>query len=142
MARRGRTIDYKEWREVPSATQDISADGTFGNGILNFTAPGTILRCRAFVQAHFDSTVQTGDQIKLTFGLGIVSADAAALGPTAMPDPLGDIEYPWLWWGAMFLASEQAAPSNGGWGPQAQRIEVDTKAMRRFKPEEALTWVI
>ncbi len=142
MARgRGRTIDFKEWDCVPSVNANVSTATTTLFGGLAFLRPSTILRARGYVQASFDATVQVGDLIRLTFGLGIVSDDAFNLGATAMPDPAGECEYPWLWWGEMLLRSELAA-GPGSWGIPAQRLEVDTKAMRRVKPQQTLAWIV
>ena len=88
-----------------------------------------------------DATMQVGDTIAFAFGLGIVSTDAFTAGAASFPDPFGDVDYPWLWHGTMFLRSELAAGVNA-WGMSAQRLEVDTKAMRRFKPSESLGWIV
>ena len=145
MARRGsgRVIDFKAWNSILRSEQSVSTNGTIlGGGVLSFAGPATILRCRGFVQAHFDATAQVSDAISLTFGLGLVSSDAATLGATAMPDPGGNADYPWLWWGSMRLRSELAAGPSGGFGIAAQRLEIDTKAMRRVKPEMSLVMVV
>ena len=88
-----------------------------------------------------DPTKQVADTIGITWGLGIVSTDAATLGATALPDPAGDSDFPWLWWGDMFLRSHNAGHEEA-WGLSAQKLEVDTKAMRRVKPSESLIWVV
>ena len=78
----------------------------------------------------------------VTFGLGIVSTDAATLGATALPEPNGDCEYPWLWWGEIFLQAPVAnAGLISGFGTYAQRLEVDSKAMRKVTNKETLLWV-
>ena len=118
----------------------MTASGTSIGGILTFAEPATILRCRGFCQASFDATMQVGDSIDVTWGLGIVSADAAAVGASAVPDPETDPEYPWLWWDSMQLRSNLAAGVNA-WGLSAQRIDIDTKAMRWVKPQQALLLV-
>jgi len=141
MARRGKTIDYKEWRSITGLSGAISTDTTTGGGALGFTAPGTILRARGRVMAFFDESQQVGDIITLTWGLGIVSTDAVAAGAASMPDPADEPEYPWLWWGDMDLASNLAAGVNA-WGISAQQLEVDTKAMRRIKPGQSLVWIV
>ncbi len=144
MARRGsgRVIDFKSWLTRLRSETSISVVGTsMAAGVLSFTGPGTILRCRGFVQAHFDSTAQISDTMTLTFGLGLVSTDAAVVGSSAMPDPGGNSDYPWLWWGSMRLRSELAAGPSA-WGISAQRLEIDTKAMRRIKPEQTLVLVV
>ena len=88
-----------------------------------------------------DQSKQVGDRIRLTFGLGIVSTDAATLGSTAVPDPGGEPDYPWLWWGTMDLLSYLAV-GNESWGTSRQIVDVDTKAMRRFKPGQSLIWIV
>ena len=130
----------KEWNSTGFSTADVSTQTTTILGTLAFLIPGTILRMRGVVQAAFDETVQVGDRMLVTWGLGIVSTDAATLGATAMPDPDDEPEFPWLWWGAMELRSNLTAGANA-WGLQAQRLEVDSKAMRRFKPGQSLVWV-
>ncbi len=90
----------------------------------------------------FDETQQLNDEMILTWGLGFVSTDAFASGVGAMPDPAGEVDYPWLWWGQMHLLSLEANTQPGAWGITAQRLEVDTKAMRKFKPGQSLAWIL
>ena len=144
MARRhgGKTIDYKSWVDIPATQFAISGEATAIGNPRDFTAPATVLRVRSTITAYFDESVQVGDELNFTFGLGIVSTDAAALGLTAVPDPASDVEYPWLWWGTMCLQSVLAAGGERPWGMTAQILHVDTKAMRRVKPKESILWVI
>ena len=139
--RRGRTIDYKQWTLLPGLATSLSADSTISGGSIAFAVPGTILRIRSFVQAQFDASAVSSDEIDLTYGIGLFATDAVSLGPTAMPDPAVEVEFPWLWWGDMHLHQEGTADP-GSWGSNVQRIDVDTKAMRKVKPGESLAWVI
>ena len=144
MARRAfhaRTIDYKQWTSLLSLVRDESTTSTFQGAAINFLEPATILRMRGFVSAAFDETMQVGDEFMVTFGLGIISSDAFAAGAASIPDPASEPEYPWLWWGAMFLQANVAAAQEV-WGQTAMRLEVDSKAMRRVKPRESLTWIV
>ena len=144
MARRrstgGRTIDYKAWGKIIHTDVSLSTDTTIISGFTSFSDSLTILRTRGYVQALLDATKQVGDGIVLTFGLGIVSTDAATLGATAVPDPGSDFDYPWLWWGEMTLSAEATLGADT-WGPHAQRLEVDSKAMRRVTPKQSILWV-
>ncbi len=144
--RPGKKIDFKQWSSIPGLILSSAAGGLLQGGSLAFLAPATILRCRGYVQAMFDETAQPGDQAVLTYGLGIVSSDAFAAGAASMPDPAGEPEYPWLWWGEIFLESRWATgagnPQPAGWGPDRMRLDVDTKAMRKVKPGESLMWAI
>ena len=144
MARRrggGKVIDFKTWALIPASSASITTNTTTSGNGLTSSQTSTILRCRGYVQGMLDATKQVGDQMILTFGLGLISSDAFAVGATAFPDPDGDGSYPWLWWGQMTLRSELAAGAES-WGTSAQRLEVDTKAMRRFNADKTLVWVV
>ena len=141
--RPGKTIDYKQWTSVPGLIDSQSADTTFIGGGLSFAVPATILRVRGYVAAMFDETRQINDQMVVNFALGLVSTDAFVVGATAVPDPVAEPEYPWLWWMEMRLDAFVVAANQAStpWGPAGQRYEVDTKAMRRVKPGETLVMV-
>jgi len=140
--RSGRKIDFKQWGGIPSLSLEVNSDGTNSGGSIAFLEPATILRVRGHVMAAFDESKQVGDEILVTFGLGIISSDAFAAGPTAFPDPAGDIEYPWLWWGQMSLESYVTTNDEEAWGTSRQILQVDSKAMRKVKPSESLVWVV
>ena len=139
----GRRMD-KEWRIGAPIDQQVTAidETLLGAGVIGFTRAETILRCRSWVAAHFDGTQQAADRIDLTFGLGIFSTDAVAAGAASLPEPDSNAEYPWLWWGQMRLFATFAAAHGEAWGGLQQRLEVDTKAMRRVKPQQTLAWVV
>ena len=84
--------------------------------------------------------MQAGDEMRVIFGLGIISTDAFGLGPTAFPDPGGEPEYSWLWWATMHLEAF-AATAREQYGTSSQILQVDTKAMRKIRPGESLVWI-
>ena len=143
MARRGKTIDFKTWFGMPSLRQSFSTDGTrLASGSLAFSSTSTILRVRTpEIMAFLDNTQQAGDIIDLTFGLGIFSTDAVTAGAGSMPDPQVEADYPWLWWGSIHLEGDAAA-SFQGLGTSVVWIHPDTKAMRRVRAGQSLTWVV
>ncbi len=143
MARRGRVIDNKEWTAIPGLSASVSTDTTTLGGNLSFNVPATILRMRSKGGFFaFDSTQQVGDAIALTWGIGLFSQDAIALGATALPDPGSEPEFPWLMWGGCSLQSFLAAGVNA-WGVSACEIRPwDSKAMRKVKPGQGLAVVI
>ena len=118
MARTHSCPMQKSWTSIPASEFSITGDATNASGGLSVGSSTTILRCRGFVQAMFDASAQVGDNIFLTFGLGIVSSDAFAVGPGSLPDPSGDAGYPWLWWTQMILQAETTTPISS-WGPHA-----------------------
>ena len=66
----------------------------------------------------------------VTIALGLVSTDAFLLGSTALPEPLDDADYPWMFWRSVVLESFLAAGAEGE-GSSVYRIDVDSKAMRK-----------
>ena len=143
MTTRGRKIDFKQWDAISSLTQTESTNVTFSGAVLSFLIPATLLRFRGWIGGNFSGTIAAGDVMRFTAALAILSTDAFSLGATAFPDPAGEPEYPWIWWGSMRLTTQvsSATKTGEGWGIPQQRIEVDSKAMRRIKPGESLVWV-
>ena len=139
--RPAKKIDFKSWTSILELNLETGVAGTFSGASLAFTGPATILRARGFVSARMDETQQAGDIMRVIFALGVISTDAFVLGPTAFPDPGGNPEYPWLWWGSMHLESHAAAAAQA-YGISNQYMEVDTKAMRKMKPGESLVWIV
>ena len=142
MGRRGRTIDFKQWSFVPAVGLLVTGNGVFLGASLVFAVPATILRIRGNVILAFTQDVVIGDEMNLTFGMAVVSSDAFTAGAGSMPDPAGEPEFPWLWWSDTFLRQERpVATDSSAWGLSAQRIEIDSKAMRKVKPGESLAMV-
>ncbi len=138
--RPGKKIDFKEWVGIPAVSTVLTTATTIQGGSIAFAIPATILRARGAVQCALDDSKQVGDEIRLTFGLGVVSSDAFAAGAGSMPDPNAEVEYPWLWWNTMFLRAEGTGAQEA-WGSSVVRLDVDTKAMRKVKPGQSLVWV-
>ena len=139
---RQKTIDYKQWASAPGLITEISTNVSQPSGSLGFSVPGTILRWRSYWSCMFDQTMQIGDLMVLTYGIALVSTDAVTAG--ALPDPAGEPEYPWVYWEEMRLDAFVAGGSltNNSWGPSAQRYEVDSKAMRKFKPGQSIVAIV
>jgi len=102
--------------------------------------PETILRAIGEVFVSIRTATTALDEAIITFGLGIVSADAASAGGTSMPDPADEPEYPWMWWHTHHFFSAFAVDGTGSdeFGVGMIRIPVLTKAMRKVKPQQAV----
>ncbi len=142
--RPGKTIDFKSWDAIPSINISTGAAGTVIGGSVAFTLPATILRVRGMVNLTIDNESVEPVDTFVALGLAIVSTDAATLGATAMPDPAGDADFPWLWWmdvpltmHEMLAAVPQSITQIG-----SARVLVDSKAMRKVKPAQSLIWVL
>ncbi len=140
IARPGKKIDNKEWTFLAGQTQDVTADSTFiAQGFLNFAIPGTILRCRGnFLVSMLIGGLTADDQTQVGFGLALLSTDAVAAGAGSLPDPLGEPGFPWLWWSDTTVYTINADVAEAA---VSQRVVVDTKAMRKFKPGQTLVMV-
>ncbi len=141
--RPGKTIDYKQWDILLGLSASISANVLLGGGILNFLEPATILRivCGGAL-VMFDATKQVGDGADFGYALGVVSSDAAASGVGALPDPLSEAEYPWLYWHTFHLEAQVAAGEEGLGSSVYRMPAFDSGSMRKMKPGQALVMLL
>ena len=140
-----KTIDFKQWSSIPGLSTTLSTDQLLGGGILGFTEPATVLRMiSGGGLIMFDSTRQLADRFDFGYAIGVVSSDAAALGVTALPDPLGEPEYPWLYWHPFSLRSEEASTEASDFlGAAVYRMPAfDSRSMRKMKPGESLVMLL
>ena len=134
----------KHWHLIGDQLVEFAANGT---GLLgSFTAAGgepfTFIRGLGELSiAPNGSGVVGGDACVLAAAIGVVSADAIALGVTALPDPAAEPDYPWLWWYQAQMQFPTASGSMVGLATEAARIRIETKAMRRLGPREGLILV-
>ena len=136
----------KQWSPilVGAASVNLTANATALMGQASAaTVPQTILRARGEILVAPSAVTAALDECRIGFGLGIVSADAAVVGSGFMPDPIGDPEYPWLWWHVHHFFSPFVVDGTASddFGVGVVRIPVDTKAMRKMKPAEAVVLV-
>jgi len=130
---------------MPAFGLDLTADGTtVGTGFLPATTRFTIRRVRCSILLHLQGSLASDDGVRIGIGLGVVSTDSALAGET--PDPLGDPDWPWMWWKETFLVMAGGA-TNVTWvantlGMASLRLEVDSKAQRKIKTDESLIWAI
>ena len=140
---RGRKIDFKNWEAMPSIDLSLTADGTSLGGGLGFLQPATVLRTRGTLVISPSAAVVALDSVKITVGIGVVSSDAFAAGAGSIPDPDDEPEFPWLFWRSDGFFYAESSFSNGvASRTGAMRYDVDSKAMRKMKPGEALAWVV
>ena len=144
MARRrsgfAKTIDFKSWLPILGISLNLSSSTKFLGANLSFEGPGTILRLRGEIVVDMVSDAAT-EAALVGLAIGIASADAVGNGVVAsLPGPLSDVDYPWLWWSSIPLWSEavDSASSPAGQLSSNTRVMVDSKAMRKVKPNESL----
>ncbi len=125
---------------MPGQAQDVTTEATsLVSGSIAFAIPGTLLRARGLLRVSFLTTGLTADDnATMGFGLGLFATDAVAAGAGSMPDPLGEPEFPWIWYGQVLMYSPNADHAAPG---IEQEIQIDSKAMRKFKPGQSLVIV-
>ena len=106
---------------------------------IDFTTAGTIMRMRGSLLCHGVPDAVTDQQV-VGLGLIVVSTDAATVGTTSVPGPISDPDASWAW--HQFVPLQSGFSSENGSDLAAiERIELDSKAMRKFKPNMSLVFV-
>jgi len=115
-----------------------STTGIYGAGVTPVIPNLTIVRLRGSVDIILNAAAAALDGYSYALGIGIVTGEAFTIGVTAMPDPFDDMNWPgWLWHKTGMIHSPVGALT--AQGPQAnQLIEIDSKAMRKFRLNEVL----
>jgi len=130
----------KHWHVLPAASRNLTTDATVAGGGLALTGPWTCIRMLGEYIIGADAVPTAQDQACVSVGIGVVSTDAFTLGATALPDPIGEPDYPWLYWAQhdfFFLTTDVLANVMG-----AIRVPFDIRSMRKLKPRETLGVVI
>ena len=123
------------------------------NSILSFTQPGktlwttgaqaldalTIVRIRGELTAWLEVVGTIGDGFaRVGAGIGIVTVDAFDIGPTAMPGPVTDPDWSGWMWVEYVGAMVGASVTEEFKGLAQHRFVIDTKAMRKIRPNEVV----
>ena len=137
--RSGRRTDY-EWSGVDATNTgvDLAVGVTaLGAGSVVSAVPATLMRTRGLVAAQLD-TAAIDERALIAFGMMIVQEEAFDAGSASVPGPR-EYSADWFWHGFMWLSSlaESAVQPQALW----QRLEIDSKAMRRLKPNDAIILV-
>ena len=67
----------------------------------------TLARCRGSWIAHQDlSAAAATSGMWVAAGIAVLNAKAVSSGVTAMPLPISNVEFPWIWWDAVYVGIE------------------------------------
>ncbi len=140
MARaRGRTSrpDYS-WTNFGDVekTQAIGGDAVLGSSVSVVNTPQTLIRIRGKVGCYLDAGAGNED-VMILCGVCILSPDAVA-APEIFTGALD--EGRWIWQGALYVASG-AGIAAGAEESQFDSLDVDSKAMKRLKPNDQVVFV-
>ncbi len=132
---RGRRTDY-QWQ---FGNFDINAQSAGAAGAILFTAASslTVFRLRGTVYSEIDGTATAAELVRVTVGFIQIPSSLSATGGGLEPE--GDREESWLWSDSFILSGENAAG-----GSAHGTKQVDSKAMRRMKPNERIlaAWIV
>ena len=133
----------KQWDAILGASVALVADGTtlIPPTGMNATASQTVLRMLGEYSISPRTAPVTLDSVRITVGIGVVSSDAASAGASALPDPEGEPDYPWLYWAShpIFFMSAVSDPNSQA---ASLRRSFDIRSMRKMKPRETLTMIV
>ncbi len=103
-------------------------------------APATIVRTRGVVAIKSDQSAAAEEQLG-AFGMGFVNTVAGALGITALPGPAADCGWPG-WFVHQFFNQSMDFSSAVGLHLDSVIYPIDSKAMRKFKGDEDLVFMV
>jgi len=131
----------KQWDDIAASTHILTVDTTSAGNALVTSVPATLLRTMGSYVITPTSAPAALDAVEITVAIGIASADAFAVGSTALPDPGTEPEYPWIYWKdhTFFFATTTADPNSAA---SSVRADFDVKSMRKLKPREAIFAVV
>ncbi len=104
-----------------------------------FEAPGTVMRSRGMISVHVPSTLADSGIIG-AIGIAIVSTEAATAGVASLPEPFTDADWGgWFVWRSFAFRFEFQSTTGTNYVPWY--FEIDSKAMRKFAPNETMVAV-
>jgi len=141
-SRVGRRVDYNWGNTMARINVSVQSAGTatIGQTALLFAQAQTIMRVRGAVVLGIGAAAAATDAMIICLGLIVVSENAFGAGAASVPSPFEDIGDDWLWHGVFPLRAFSASPTGIQLVGSMQR-EIDSKAMRRVKEGDVLTFV-
>ena len=140
-----RTQRLTEWGgfEVFSRFLGVGTASTLGSQSTGAVAAErlTLIRLRGNGYVHMDAGA-AGDSMLIGVGLIIAPTEAFTVGVSALPTPLTDMEAPWIWHEVLTLGPAVSATDDGGDLSRNVQFVIDNKAMRKFRTDEELGFVV
>ena len=127
-----------------TATSFVDTTPAFVGTAIQATIEGlTVIRTRGFFDVRLTLATSANDRMSGAFGIGIASLAAVTAGIASVPTPFTEqAAENWLYWQGFTVAGAQAFSAGGGPGMEQAgtffRFEIDSRAMRKFAPDQAL----
>ncbi len=143
--RSGRGPDY-DWEVLAGLATGVDVatgtkflwGATTGETNLEAGTALTLMRMRGRCFAQLDATA-VDERVIVSVGAIVASADAIAAGTGSLPGPDSDGDDEWIWHGNLLLSSGAEAAVNTN--SLFDRLEIDSKAMRKLKQNQAIVLV-
>ena len=126
------------------AATAISASGQqiVGSGLVLIPEGATLVRTRGFVELVLEAAANIGEGISGAFGIGLVTNEAFAIGATAIPGPLSEMDWDgWLYHQFWSLHASTATIADGV-NVGRYGFDVDSKAMRKWDTSMTLVAMV
>jgi len=110
-------------------------------GVLNLGEDVTVVRTRGLFSAFLRSATAVGDGFFGAVGIGIVTQKSFAIGSTAMPGPLTEVDWEgWLFHSFFDIRAVTATIADGVNAVKTVlQMEIDSKAMRKFEGDSTVS---
>ena len=144
--RRGSSGIARDWSLGPGGVtqQAITGSGVtiIGSGVQSLVPQITIMRTRGLFHAYLTSATAAGDGFTGAMGIIVVTAQAFAAGAASMPSPVNELESNG-WFYHQFLSVHAGEAGGLSGGPEgSQRVDVDSKAMRKFDDQQRVVAIL
>lgn len=139
-ARKTIWVPTLSWNQTVTTGASVAQAVVTEANIENFPDP-TLVRIRGELLVMMTASAATPGRCLATMGL--IKVSAAALAGASVPLPSTDQASDWIWWQTVALelsGGSVAAPNSDG-RSIVKRIEIDSKAMRKFSQNEVLIFV-
>ncbi len=130
---------------VDMLNASLTASGKLlGTTSLTVGAMQTIVRIRGLISLGIEAAGAISQGFAGAAGIALVNSDAFAAGTGSIPGPQSDANWDNWMWHSYFDVRTITATIADGVNAQAvhQRIEIDSKAMRKWDPAETLVLMV
>ena len=135
-----------DWLGGPSGVlTSITASGAQGFALSSAAtiAGSTIVRIRGYLQFLLTAAGAAADGFTGAFGIGKSTGEAITIGITALPTPLADAAWDgWMYHTFFSIRAFTGTLSDQNNVGQTFNMHIDSKAMRKINPEDALFAVV